>query len=648
MAIEITCEECFDTFAVRDQAAGKKVKCKQCGAVIVVPAKQQVHEADDDSEEAPRTVRRPASRKKGSQSGARGIPAWVWGLVGGGVAVLLLTAFLIMVRVSVKNDVSQAAAEAAKASSNPAAGPGSAPAAAGAAANIAWSVKPDPMTEKIEWPAVFKSAISVPDNFPTIAFPSRASRFVAVNLGQNVRGTPTVWDLIQGEKKGELKSATGDGEQFVLSPDGRYLIVTQNSFKNQLPALWSFETGGKVGLASDLTGTVLAAEFAGPDQALFWTKERKLFVVDAKTGAIQRRADTIEAEHSASLAVSPGSKYVALGGSKGRIQTFEVATGKPTGETVYPGDLNNWGVSNLAFSADGTRVASFVAELDKTTLLVSDAKTGRMDVAFSMPGNITNASAKTHSYKGPLLEWLDGDRGWLLYGMFIVDPKSKQIVWQFPYPDSEIIPTSRHVAGGSVMALGGPATSLQVKAFEVPWSKIEAALASFDPNDALFGTGTKVRMEVQVGALLNGGQPIPTKELIDTTVRKRLASQQIGVGEGDASLALVKIEYSEKAGPNMEFRAMGGRVTGAPATIVPTTIGIVQATIFTPDGAKSLFKYAVEASAPGFLMNVEPTAISLRDKMLERMKSQLESLPLPIFIPKDPNGMTVPGTTRVD
>lgn len=78
------------------------------------------------------------------------------------------------------------------------------------------------------------------------------------------------------------------------------------------------------------------------------------------------------------------------------------------------------------------------------------------------------------------------------------------------------------------------------------------------------------------------------------------------------------------------------------------TIGVVQATVFSPDGAKTFFKHAFNANATGFLMNVEPTAATLRDKMLKMTKTQLESLPWPIFIPKDPNGMTVPGTTHVD
>ena len=124
------------------------------------------------------------------------------------------------------------------------------------------------------------------------------------------------------------------------------------------------------------------------------------------------------------------------------------------------------------------------------------------------------------------------------------------------------------MAVGSILALSGSAATRQFKACEIPWSKIETVLTAFDPADALFGKGTKVRMEIQVGALLNGGQPDPTRELIDKSLRKRLASQQIDIPVGDTSLALVKVDYSEKAGPNMEFRSLGSR-TAAPFLQAP-------------------------------------------------------------------------------
>ena len=92
MRIQANCESCFHDFSVPSNAAGKRVKCPECGEAVRVSA-----DGGDDEPVAPR--RSSGGKKKSSKkSSGDGNPAMVMGLLagGGGVAVLGLLAFLFM------------------------------------------------------------------------------------------------------------------------------------------------------------------------------------------------------------------------------------------------------------------------------------------------------------------------------------------------------------------------------------------------------------------------------------------------------------------------------------------------------------------------------------------------------------------------
>lgn len=70
MAISVSCD-CGKTYRVGDDKAGKKIKCKDCGAVLAVPADDDDFvEADEDEEYERPVTRRPAARG-GARSGGR-------------------------------------------------------------------------------------------------------------------------------------------------------------------------------------------------------------------------------------------------------------------------------------------------------------------------------------------------------------------------------------------------------------------------------------------------------------------------------------------------------------------------------------------------------------------------------------------------
>ena len=85
MSITVTCDECSEIHRVRDDAAGKRLKCKGCGKSLRVevpaPPEDDFPEFDDDEQDgdeaepsrlkpAPRKVKSAAGREKSSKSGA--------------------------------------------------------------------------------------------------------------------------------------------------------------------------------------------------------------------------------------------------------------------------------------------------------------------------------------------------------------------------------------------------------------------------------------------------------------------------------------------------------------------------------------------------------------------------------------------------
>jgi hypothetical protein len=67
MPISLKCHGCKSTLKVRDELAGKKVKCPRCQTVLVVPEEEEVVaavEADEEEEEA-RPKPRPRTGKTG-------------------------------------------------------------------------------------------------------------------------------------------------------------------------------------------------------------------------------------------------------------------------------------------------------------------------------------------------------------------------------------------------------------------------------------------------------------------------------------------------------------------------------------------------------------------------------------------------------
>lgn len=96
MPLQVQCGECFTSFRVREELAGKSVRCKACGSVIRVgrahegsrtkSAKRNSQAPDDDVEsELPLSVPHRGARRRGQANRSRegfGVKQWLATLVG--------------------------------------------------------------------------------------------------------------------------------------------------------------------------------------------------------------------------------------------------------------------------------------------------------------------------------------------------------------------------------------------------------------------------------------------------------------------------------------------------------------------------------------------------------------------------------------
>jgi hypothetical protein len=109
MPIEVTCDECFTPHSVKSEFAGKRFKCRECGAALVVPRKSAVAAGSARSAPPPPRAAAPSpaatsQKKRSSRSGSKsrsraGSSGWLSGPRGwivGGVGLLVIVALVLV------------------------------------------------------------------------------------------------------------------------------------------------------------------------------------------------------------------------------------------------------------------------------------------------------------------------------------------------------------------------------------------------------------------------------------------------------------------------------------------------------------------------------------------------------------------------
>ncbi|MCC7422248.1 MAG: trypsin-like peptidase domain-containing protein [Planctomycetaceae bacterium] len=224
MAIQVTCDSCFYTFQVKDEHAGKKGKCPECGEPVPIPGRGSKSSGSRSAAPArSASPRRSSSRQE--ESGSNQGTLIAAGIAGGIVVVGL--AFFLFLR---SGTPAPAAAPAQPVATNIApAPPVSNPAVAPPVAPVA----PVPNTATLTSPATtpLASTAAPPAASPSPSTPaSTAATSPAAAASSGRKEYPSVADLIEAVKPAvcrinvKMSDGGSTGSGFVIDPSG--IVVT--------------------------------------------------------------------------------------------------------------------------------------------------------------------------------------------------------------------------------------------------------------------------------------------------------------------------------------------------------------------------------------------------------------------------------------
>lgn len=523
MAIAFSCEQCRKRYEVDAALAGRRVKCKGCGASMTVPGPGTARGApnaapplivEDDAdpygfdEDAPRPGPRTEEVLLPRGAGGRrpvagdvpaGVPVWPW-LAGGAVGLVLLA--LLLTLLIGRRPANPAVAEGADLADAPAAPAGQdAPAAAGpsrpvtpsagfqrdnasaAAVKVSWRVKADPPAWKPEFPEVVKLSIPVPEAYGgvDVLYPTTPSPFVVLGGNEVDAHYREVWDLRTGTKVGRLSGKIEVAKPIALSPDGAYLAVHTNPVPRTTD-IWRIRDAQRLGRIQDGDQIPDVIEFAGPGEGrlVIGTSYAKSFQVwDFLAGAKLLAFQTPSGFDRDSVALSPGRRYMALTlAHKNRLQVYDLTTGRLAGEYELTKDgSSDLDCEGMAFSPDGAALAGLFTAGQATHLLSWDATTGALASDFRVEG--PNPYGKSYSYEGEVVQWLPDQSGWLIYDQSFVERRSGQAVWSIafnPIKPQEHGPR-KVLDGGRMVAVARVRDRKVIQVVPLPGDKIRTAMA---------------------------------------------------------------------------------------------------------------------------------------------------------------------------
>ena len=255
------------------------------------------------------------------------------------------------------------------------------------------------------------------DNIRRGAFRADSKMF-ACGVGEEIH----LWSLTTGEQKATFTGHTGYVYTVAFSPDGTTLA--SRSYDNTL-RLWDVATA---------THKTTLSEYArGYDRLLFSQDSSKLIAVDGNTINLwdietRKQQKFRTGSNIYRIALSPDGNTIA--GGRGDLHLWNAADGTHIAElSGHP-----WGVSGIAFSPDGTTLASgggsglFLWDVKSRTrkLSISGHTIGVAAIAFSPDGKTlaTGGREEIHLWAPATAEYKTGIylRDWSFNGSLAFSP----------------------------------------------------------------------------------------------------------------------------------------------------------------------------------------------------------------------------------
>jgi WD40 repeat protein len=293
-------------------------------------------------------------------------------------------------------------------------------------------LQPDPPPESLRFTLAADKPLSIPLGRARAHYPTTVSPFVALS-------TPTtqeVWDLRTATRTGQVEiSNIVHTNSSVLSPDGRYLAYVER----EKVYVRTFQGGKEQTFTRP--AIVKRIDFAGPDELLIVEAAATLrdgspvTIINLESGQTVRQFKTSDGYNFdlAQVAISPGRRYLAVGGGSGStvINLYDLTKGAPCSKVVA--SLNGT-MQGLAFSPEGDELS--VAGLSngfnaKLQILAWNLQSGRQTANHELAVNDLPAI-----YQAAALEPLPDHRGWLVKGKILVDYQTGKRYFDLTDPSS--------------------------------------------------------------------------------------------------------------------------------------------------------------------------------------------------------------------
>ncbi len=455
MPLQMRCTSCDADFKVREDLVGKKVRCPQCKEPILVTASKQPKAPDKPpcrsrSEENERDEPIPSSRKRNL-------------LIGAGVGGALLIALIVVVVVvnskddkdtkppppvvDARKDQSKKDADKKDADKKDRKDKKDADRKDADKKDAdkkddkgkiepfqvaRWELKPDPgadMSKGKEAPAqteFFKKGMGG----IYLLWPDSPSPYTVAIHDKWYRV-----DTQTGEYSGFTFNSIPQGT--TASADCKHVAVRKKDGEKWSILIHSTTDGKEAGCVESTDHRIIVHAFGPSGQYLVrkepkkgsapWIYEVWDFVGGKKLVDFSPVSARNEASAREVRAFSPGRRYFVEAAYE-IIRLIDLTTGKEVGRIEnVPRDQ----VEAAFFSPDGSEFTIYLAD---RRVLSWDVSTGKNSVDFKFHTDPKTLGEFAYAYKGPILQWLPDNSGWLLYGRTIIDRATHSVIYEQKKP----------------------------------------------------------------------------------------------------------------------------------------------------------------------------------------------------------------------